>query len=193
VWSELVQKSSRAKLKVSRNVFLHLSTVLKRKKEVPAIRVPSTPMNQCQRLSKLIPMVRRSMISRENLVCLSFYLLIICLMTFLSLDHALHQQCNSFNTQLRLELACSNTVLVEWAHDYLETTKSQDDKSIISKMNWMARMMMSLAVNGLDGTLSSQLLQWTSPLQPQSKMSWCLPLIYPLLLLKPTPRPQLNQ
>jgi hypothetical protein len=36
----------------------------------------------------------------------------------LLLDHALHQQCNSFNTQLKLELARSNTALVERAHDY---------------------------------------------------------------------------
>jgi hypothetical protein len=36
----------------------------------------------------------------------------------LSLDHALHQQCNSFNTQLKLELAHLDTVLAEQAHDY---------------------------------------------------------------------------
>jgi hypothetical protein len=45
----------------------------------------------------------------------------------LSLDHALHQQRNSFNTQLKLELACSDTALVEQAHDYSHLRRDNEE------------------------------------------------------------------
>jgi hypothetical protein len=46
----------------------------------------------------------------------------------LLLDHALHQQHNSFNTQLKPDLACSDTLLAEQAHDYLHLR--QDNKEL---------------------------------------------------------------